>query len=170
LIPGMTLGAFVIEPVACSLFSVEDRATQDKRRSDRNPRDDSAVRNAAMGRRDEGRAPPRDNPRTDTRTPGTLHNPPSIRIATLKAAGLVHYSGPGRIPTPNNILELNGSSGLTRICMMFLTRERYCRYEDTCNQKHIKRLADLTPENQTKFQDFVRDHSQLRMAPSGTNP
>ena len=179
MIPGMTLGPFVIEPVACGLFHPKDRVTKDKRQPDKKPKDDPAAARTSgrtdgprngSGRRDDGRTTTRDNPRTDTRSPNAPPDLPAARITTLKAAGLVKYSGPGRVPHPVDILELNGSSGLTRICMMYITRERFCRYEDNCKQKHIKRMADFTPENKTKFQNFIQNHTHFQMATTGTTP
>jgi hypothetical protein len=74
LIPGMTLGPFFIELIACNLFYTEDQATKDKQPAEKNAKDkEEALRNegrnealAGGGRRDEGRAPPRDNNRTTT--------------------------------------------------------------------------------------------------------
>jgi hypothetical protein len=151
MIPGMTLGPFVIKPAACGLFHTKDRAAKDKRQPDEKLNDDPAAARTlghtkgrtGSGRRDYGRTPSRDNTRADTRSPNALSDLPAARITTLKAAGLVKYSGPGRVPHPVDILELNGSSGLTRICMMYITREQFCRYEDNCKQKHIKRITDF---------------------------
>jgi hypothetical protein len=56
------------------------------------------------------------------------------------------------------------------ICMMYITRERFCRYEDNCKQKHIKRMTDFTPDNKTKFKNFIQDHTHFQMATTGTTP
>jgi hypothetical protein len=147
---GMTLSPFVIQPVACGLFHPKDRVTKDKRQPDKKLKVYPAAartsgcteRRNGSGRRNDGRTTPHDNPRTNTRSPNAPPDLPAARITTLKAAGLVKYYGPGRVPHPVDILELNGSSGLTRICMMYITRERFCRYKDNCKQKHIKRMLD----------------------------
>jgi hypothetical protein len=55
--------------------------------------------------------------------------------------------------------------------MMYITRERFCRYEDNCKQKHIKGImTDFTPENKTKFQNFIQNHTHFQMATTGTTP
>jgi hypothetical protein len=112
MIPGITLGPFVIEPVACGLFHPKDRVTKDKRQPDKKLKDDPAAARTSgrtegrngSGRRDDGRTTTRDNPRTDTRSPNAPPNLPAARITTLKAAGLVKYSGPGRVPHPRQYL------------------------------------------------------------------
>ncbi len=175
LIPGMTLGPFVIEPVACRLFYVADRIHKDKPKLDKKPKDDLAARHPGRtdgrpggGLRGEGRTPPRNNINTETRPPGAPPHLLPAQITLLKSAGLVKSSGPGCVPHPVDILELNGLLGLTRICMMFVTRDRFCRYEDNCKQKHIKKMNDFTPENKIKFQNFIQNHAQFQMATTGT--
>ena len=54
--------------------------------------------------------------------------------------------------------------------MMFVTRDRFCRYEENCKQKHIKKMADFTPENKIKFQNFIQNHTHFQMATTGTTP
>jgi hypothetical protein len=107
MIPGMTIGPFVINPVACGLFHTKDRAAKDKRQPDKKLKDDPAAARTSgrtegrtgSGRRDDGRTPSRDNTRSDTRSPNAPSDLPAARITTLKAAGLVKYSGPGRVPS-----------------------------------------------------------------------
>jgi hypothetical protein len=148
MVPNMTLGPFVIEPITCSLCYTKDRATKDKRQqSNKKLKDDPAARNTGCtegrtgsGRRDDSRVPSRDNTRTDTGSPGAPPDLLAAWIPTLKAAGLIKYSGSGRIPHPVDILELCISLGMTSICMMYITRERQRCYEDNCKQKHIKCL------------------------------
>jgi hypothetical protein len=97
LIPGITLGNFIIKPIACGLFYIEDRATKDKWKK-------RYTKVCTGGRpHNKGGAPPCDN--NCTATQGAPAWPASI--ATLKEGRLVKYSGPGYIPHPANILELN---------------------------------------------------------------
>jgi hypothetical protein len=113
MIPGMTLGPFVIEPVACGLFHTKVRAAKDKRQPDKKLKDDPAAPRASgctegrtgSGRRDDGCTPSRDNTRTNTRSPNAPPGLPAARITTLKAVGLLKYSGPGRVSHPVDLLD-----------------------------------------------------------------
>jgi hypothetical protein len=73
LIPEMAFSIFVIEPVTCGLFHIEDQATKDKRQTDKKPKDDPVVGSAGHtegctggGRRDDSRASPRDKTCSNT--------------------------------------------------------------------------------------------------------
>jgi hypothetical protein len=92
------------------------------------------------------------------------------QTSALKAKGLIKYTGEGRIPQPSDISERNGVSGLTKICMNFICRDRFCRYERRCNQKHITNVNDFTVENKVKLQNFVTNHANFVMANPGTPP
>jgi hypothetical protein len=142
LIPTMTLGRFVIEPLACHLLYQNDQATNDKKRAEKKSREkDAASRTDGRndprtegriggGRRDEGRAPPpRENNRNNNPSSAAPPDVPAAQVAILKGTGLVKYSGSSpRIPQPTDILELNGPLGLVRLCMTAITRDRFCRW------------------------------------------
>ena len=188
LIPGLTLGNFIIEPIACRNFYVEDKETQDKRRADQKAEDREAARRerdaapraaggGGGGRRDEGRtsAPPqRDNNRNNNSgAPARGNAPPDIsaeQVAILRGRGLIKYNGRGRCPQPVDILETNGANGLSRLCVPFLARDYHCRWGDNCKQKHVRSVKDLSAPNEIKFQTFVQNHTQLEMVTPGTNP
>jgi hypothetical protein len=92
-------------------------------------------------------------------------------IDELKTKGLIKWNGErGHIPQPVDILELNGASGLTKLCMTFICRKKFCLYGDTCRLKHVRSWRDLTAENKTKLKAWVNTHVEFALVtPNGTN-
>jgi hypothetical protein len=180
LIPGVTLGHLITEPSACKHFYVGDQAAKEKQRADKQltsskqqlaspPRSESR---AGGPRRKQERNTPRTNtPRTNTQGAGSASGLTPEQIVTLRAQGIVKYSGPpgNRIPAIADILEANGPSGLSRICVMAIFTGRYCRWGAHCKQKHIKRFSDFTPANKTKFLAYVQAHAHVELTQPGTN-
>jgi hypothetical protein len=105
-----------------------------------------------------------------TRTGPPLGNLPQDQINAQKLIGLVRFNGAGfRVPVPVDVFELNGTTeGLAKPCMNHLCRDRFCRHGNECNMKHINSSRGFTPENKTKFQNFVRDHMNFQMVNNGT--
>ena len=180
LIPGMTLGHFIIEQVACRHFYRDESVIRDRRRADTTgqerisstPRTDSRTGGA---RRDEPRNPPRTNNCTATTSPSgtTSHTAPDLtqeQITIQKGQGLLKYTGPAntRIPGLTDVLELNGTSGLSRICISALYLGRYCRWGSTCKQKHIQRISDFTAPNKAKFLAYIQAQAHVDLAQPGT--
>jgi hypothetical protein len=125
-------------------------------------------------RREQERNTPRstNTPRTNTQGAGPASGLTPQQIVTLKAQGIVKYSGPptNRIPAIADILEANGpSSGFSRICVLAIFTGRYCRWGADCKQKHIKRFSDFTPANKTKFLAYVQARAHVELTQPGTN-
>jgi hypothetical protein len=92
-------------------------------------------------------------------------------VNALKQRGLLRFAGgDARVPQPVDIFVRNSSSGLVKICMSFLVRDRFCRCGSACNMKHVASLNDFTPANRAKFKTFVQNHNLLAMATPGANP
>ena len=179
------LGDFVMQPLICKQFLTTDRDTATDTATPRTPTTPSANRNRDdAGGRGSGRGgrtnntPGRDNSNTG-RGAGAAGRGAGVgsprteltqeQISALKLKGLLKYTGSEtRIPTPVDIFETNGASGLTRLCMNHIVRNRYCRWGNTCHMKHINRTNDLTTENRAKFTTFVTNHMHLELANPGT--
>jgi hypothetical protein len=169
LIPDMTLGVFVIEPAVCRKFYAADNTDSakptDNKKSPAKVREDAPRNNEGRNgnRRDTGRASANNATRT-------LPEISQAQIDVLKSKGLIKWTGDarGRIPHPVNILEANGPAGLSKICMMFVVRDRYCRFGADCKLKHIAGLRDFTAANKAKFQAFVGNHNLMELANAGT--
>jgi hypothetical protein len=181
MISRMNLGCFRFEPSICRYFTTQDQsAPANPQASNNRPANRARIdqggnsnrSNQPGARTAEGRAAATGrNP--EARPAGARGGPPTQlsqeEVNALKQRGLLRFTGgEGRIPQPVDIFERNGS-GLVKICMNFLVRDRFCRYGDTCNMKHIASLNDFTPANRVKFQTFVQHHNMLAMANPGTN-
>ena len=195
-IPGMTLGHLIIESRACSHFYIEDQATKDKRRAERQAQERTLAtrptqRDFTGSRRDETRTSHRNsnsnsysnsngngnsnsnsnnnnnNSNSNSNSNNNRNNAaPELspeQVAILKGQGVLKYTGPpnSRMPPILDILDLNGSSGLSRICMSFITKDRCCRWGTSCRQKHTRRTGDLTGPNNLKLTAFVNHSPHL---------
>lgn len=181
----MNLRYFRFEPSICQHFTVQDQSDPANHQASNNrpanqaridqggnsnrsnqpaARNAAEGRNAAVGRNAEaclawarGRPPARLSPQE--------------HVNALKQRGLLQFtSGDARIPQPADIFERNSSSGLVKICMNFLVKDRFCRFGDNCNMKHITSLNHFTPLNKVKFQSFVQHHNLITMANPGVDP
>jgi hypothetical protein len=180
------LGDFVMEPPICKEFQTIDLDSGPAAPPPATPPPTTPARNRGdAGGRDSGR---NGSPNTPTGrgngTPGRgagapgrgggarNASPPAItqdEITALKLKGLIKYTGSERrIPCPVDIYERNGSAGLTKLCMNFVVRERYCRYGNNCQFKHVPAMSALTTENKEKFQNFISNHNHFVMANPGT--
>lgn len=177
LIPGVTLGHLLTEPSACKHFYLGDQANKEKQRAEKllanQLTNQQRNENRTGGpRREQERSNPRNNTRPNTQgTGGAASSLTPEQIVTLKAQGIVKYSGPAntRLPAIADILEANGASGLSRICVMAIFNGRHCRWGAECKQKHIKRISDFTPANKTKFLAYVQAQPHVELTQPGTN-
>jgi hypothetical protein len=179
LLQGAGVGHLEPEPAACKNFYIEDQATKDRNRAEhqalqRSTNQRSEGRNTGT-RRDEARDT---NSRSNNRTNNSGNNTAASggastisdeQVVILKRQGLIKWTGTGSRVPPIPILEMNGSSGLSRICMPTIVQGKYCRWGDACKQKHIKRLGDFTAPNKVKFVAYVQAQGQVELAQSGTN-
>jgi hypothetical protein len=181
----MNLGCFRFEPAICRYFIMQDQTETAQQPQASNNRSANRARleqggnsnrsNQPAARPAEGRiavvgrnADARPAAGARGGTPTRLSQE---EVNALKQRGLLRFTGgDARVPQPVDIFERNSSSGLVKICMNFLVRDRFCRYGSTCNMEHIAGINDFTPANRAKFQTFVQNHNMLAMATPGTNP
>jgi hypothetical protein len=192
LIPGMIMGHLIMEPLACKFFySPAVAARQALGATQRN----DGLRAGSGSRRDEARPSARNNNNNNNNNGNGNNNnnnsngnnnnnnnssnnnsrndAPELstdQIATLKGQGLLKYNGTDRrIPPITNILEMNGSAGLVRLCTMTIYKDRFCRWGVHCKQKHVKRLSDLTSANKAKLVAYVNAQPHIEMVQTGTS-
>ncbi len=182
IIPGMTLGHLIVESRACSNFYIEDQATKDKHRAERQAQErTTATRSTQRDLAGPRLVTPSRNSTSTSNSNNNSNNNNNNRnnaapelspeqVAILKGQGVLKYTGSThRMPQILDILEMNGSFGLSRVCMTFITKDRYCRWGAACRQKHIKRTGDLTGPNKAKLTAFVNAQPTFEFAQSGTS-
>jgi hypothetical protein len=161
----LNTSSFIIQPTETHLFIVDTKAPTDEhieKKPAAKARADGGNNNGgrnADGRNVEGR-------NAEGRNAAQALSQEHIDI--FKTKGLLKFTGTRRLPQPADIFEQNRASSLTKICMNFLSRQRFCRYAWRCNLKHITNLRDFTPANTRKFQTFVTNHIHYEMATPGT--
>jgi hypothetical protein len=116
----MNISSFIIQPTETRLFIIDAPTKNSDKKPAANPRTDAS--NKHGGRNADARHPEGRNAEARN-TPQDLSQE---QIDQLKTKGLLKFTGTGRLPQPADIYEQNGTSGLTKICMNFLCRDRFC--------------------------------------------
>jgi hypothetical protein len=156
-LPTMQLGDYSTAPFTFSMFSPQQKKEDDsdsKPRAPRNGRNDSNTKSDSHGRNSDSHGR---NGRDDA-------------SKKQKTGGLLVFSGSGKLPTWNKILEPHHKTGrLTRLCSNFLMQGRTCKWGDECGFVHLTRTTDLALENQKLFKTEIGQNSQLTWAHGNTS-
>ena len=174
LLPQGALGHLHMEPLRCRNFYIEDNTSRDRHHVERQVQEQSSAGPGNEGRnggqrRDEARTPSRNNDRTNSgnnnTTTGEAPDISEAQATILKNQGVIKWTGNGRVPINRDILEMNGQSSLSKLCMMAITHVRYCRWGDACKQKHIRRTSNLlAAPNKAKLLAFVQNTNHVELA------